>query len=473
MSAPLGPLSPALLNSPGRAQALRVFLLFVLVMLMLVPVLFMALLVSERRSHRDEAATEIAAKWGQQQTITGPALVVPWKEHWSTTDAKGVTTDHEAMRQVVILPESLHVTAKLTTETRRRGIYGVPVYRLDARLDGRFERPDLAKLGVKPEEIDWSRAVLALGVSDARAILEQVTVDWNGRRVEFEPGIGEAAELTDDAHPGYGRGAPLPAEPGGGIHATLGLTGEPWAQTFSVPLRLNGSKGVYFTPFGKQTIVEVSGAWTDPSFQGKWLPAARTVGPSGFRATWSIPSIGRNFPQVWKGDIDPAGTIKASSFGLDLVPEIDAYRLCERTLKYALLFFVLTFTAFWLLEVMSGRALHPIQYLLIGAALCLFLLLELSLSEHLGFGVSYALASAAVVGLIVHYASAVLARPWHAWLVGGGLALLYAFHFVVLRNEDYALLLGSLLFFGALAAVMSLTRRIDWYGAGGAPGPKA
>ena len=103
-----------------------------------------------------------------------------------------------------------------------------------------------------------------------------------------------------------------------------------------------------------------------------------------------------------------------------------------------------------------------IRALLIGAALSLFQLLELSLSEHLGFGVSYAIAAAAVVLLVVHYASAVLASRARAWLVGGGLALLYAFHFVVLRNEDYALLLGSLLFFGMLAAVMALTRRLDW-----------
>lgn len=466
MSAPLGPLSPTLMHAPGRAQALRVLVLFVLVLVLLVPTLFMTALVSERQSRRDEAAAEIASKWGEQQTLTGPALVVPWTERWTTTDDKGAVTAHEAVRRLVLLPESLRVTAKLATETRRRGIYAVPVYRLEARIDGRFERPDFARLGIRPDDVDWARAVLALGVSDPQAIQEQVAVDWGGRRVEFEPGVGDAAELAGDSSPPPVRGARPAPELGGGIHAELGLAGEPWAQPFSVPIRLNGSTGVYFTPFGKQTEVELSGAWRDPSFQGKWLPATRNVGPSGFDARWSIPSIGRNFPQVWKGESGPGEAIRASAFGLDLVPELDAYRLCARTLKYALLFFVLTFTAFWLLEVMSGKPLHPIQYLLIGAALCLFLLLELALSEHLGFGVAYAIASAAVVGLIVHYASAVLGSRTRAWLVGGGLAVLYAFHFVVLRNEDYALLLGSLLFFGALAAVMSLTRRIDWYGAG-------
>lgn len=452
MSSSLGPQSPPRMHAPGTAQAVRILILFVLVLALLIPALFMTFLVTERRERRDAAAAEIASKWGTQQTLTGPALIVPWKERWTTTDDKGVKTAHEAMRRLVLLPESLHVTAKLVTETRRRGIYGVPVYRLDARYEGRFAKPDFARLEVQPEGIDWSRAVLSLGVSDARAIQEQVAVDWNGRRLEFEPGVGDAAEL------------------GGGIHAELGLAGEPWSQPFSVPIRLNGSQGVYFTPFGRQTLVELAGDWKDPSFQGQWLPAERTVADAGFRATWRIPSLGRNFPQAWTSAIDASTTIHRSAFGLDLVPALDAYRLCERTVKYALLFFVLTFTAFWLLEVLGGRPLHPIQYLLIGAALCLFMMLELSLSEHVGFGLAYAIASVAVVGLIVHYAASVLGSMRRALLVGGGLALLYAFHFVVLRNEDYALLLGSLLFFATLAAVMTVTRRIDWYAGG--PGAK-
>lgn len=472
MSAPFGA------KSPGQAQAVRLLILLILVLVLQIPSLFMSSLVSERRQRRDAAAAEIASKWGAQQTLTGPALVVPWKKRRTVSDGQGRLVERVSERRLVLLPESLRVTAKLETETRRRGIYGVPVYRLDARIEGRFARPDFAKLQVLPEDVDWSRAVLSLGISDARAIQEQVVLDWNGRAIEFQPGAGDAPEL------------------GGGIHAELGLAGEPWGQPFTAPLRLNGTRGVYFTPFGRQTTVELSGAWPDPSFQGQWLPAERSVTASGFRAAWSIPALGRNFPQAWTdlpraaaavpsaaddagrvaaepppgAALEPGPAIARSAFGLDLVPAIDSYRLCDRTLKYALLFVVLTFTAFWLLEVLGGRPLHPIQYLMIGAALVMFLLLELALSEHVGFGVAYAIASALVVGLIVHYAASVLASRARALGVGGGLALLYAFHYVVLRNEDYALLLGSLLFFGALAAVMSATRRVDWY-AGERPGP--
>ncbi len=446
-----GPLSSPLFDAPGPRQVLRALLLLGLVLLLQIPTLFVSFLVTERRARHDEAAREVASKWGQRQTITGPALVVPWTHHWTQVDDKGVSRARSEERRLVLLPESLDVDARLHSEVRRRGIYPVPVYRLNATLSGRFAAPDFAVLNVPAEELDWSRAVLAIGVADARAIQQQVTVDWNGRPIEFLPGNEEAGEL------------------GSGIHAALDLKSAPWGQPFSVPIALNGSDGAFFAPFGKLTRVRLAGDWSRPSFQGPWLPTERAIKDTSFTAMWSIPSLGRNYPQAWTG-VGEREAIAASAFGLDFAPEIDAYRLCERTLKYALLFFLLTFTAFWLLEVLGGKPLHTLHYMLIGAALSVFMMLELALSEHLGFGASYAIAGAAVVALIVHYASAVLASRTKAALVGLGLALLYGFHYVVLRNEDYALLLGSLLLFGTLATVMATTRRIDWAKPAGTPG---
>lgn len=194
MSAPFGA------KSPGQAQAVRLLILLILVLVLQIPSLFMSSLVSERRQRRDAAAAEIASKWGAQQTLTGPALVVPWKKRRTVSDGQGRPVERVSERRLVLLPESLRVTAKLETETRRRGIYGVPVYRLDARIEGRFARPDFAKLQVLPEDVDWSRAVLSLGISDARAIQEQVVLDWNGRAIEFQPGAGDAPELGGGIH---------------------------------------------------------------------------------------------------------------------------------------------------------------------------------------------------------------------------------------------------------------------------------
>jgi inner membrane protein len=41
---------------------------------------------------------------------------------------------------------------------------------------------------------------------------------------------------------------------------------------------------------------------------------------------------------------------------------------------------------------------------------------------------------------------------------------LYALIYVLMRLEDYALLVGAVASFAAIALVMYFTRRIDWYG---------
>ncbi|MGK9939443.1 inner membrane CreD family protein, partial [Salmonella enterica subsp. enterica] len=51
------------------------------------------------------------------------------------------------------------------------------------------------------------------------------------------------------------------------------------------------------------------------------------------------------------------------------------------------------------------------------------------------------------------------------------LAALYAALYGLLLSEDYALLLGSLLLFAVLAALMVLTRRVDWYRLGASTPP--
>jgi inner membrane protein len=164
--------------------------------------------------------------------------------------------------------------------------------------------------------------------------------------------------------------------------------------------------------------------------------------------------------------------IQGSRFGVDLINPVDHYRMAERSVKYAGLFILLTFATLWLIEVLAGVRVHPIQYFMLGGALCLFYLLELSLSEHLGFPIAYALASAGVVGMVGAYSLVVLHGIGRALVVALGLALLYVYLYVLLMNEDYALLIGSVGLFAMLATIMYATRRVDWY-AVGARAPQA
>jgi inner membrane protein len=436
-----------LATSMRKSQLLRLFVLAVLALLLQIPVSMIGGLVSERQQRHDAAVTEVSSKWGEAQSITGPALVVPYTHRW-TDDAGGRPITRTETRNAIVLPEQLTIHGTMMSEVRRRGIFSVPVYRLGMRVEGEFAHLRLDELHVAPGDVDWRRAHLAVGVSDVRAIQEATTLTWSGRPIDFLPGTGNFVEG------------------GTGIHAPVAIDDTTQRFRFAFPLALNGSLGVDVVPFARTTTFELAGDYPHPSFQGKWLPAERTVGEHAFTARWSIPFLGRGYPQTWSSDSSMAETIAASRFGVQLVNPVDHYHMASRSVKYAFLFILLTFATLWLIEVLAGVRVHPIQYLMLGGALCLFYLLELALSEHLGFPVAYALASVAVIGMVGGYSLAILRRASRAAIVAAGVALLYGYLYLLLMNEDYALLVGSVGLFVILGAIMFVTRRVDWYAVG-------
>jgi inner membrane protein len=129
-------------------------------------------------------------------------------------------------------------------------------------------------------------------------------------------------------------------------------------------------------PAGKATRVALSSPWADPSFGGAYLPAKRTVGPGGFTAEWETSHFSRGFGQSWTNRAVDSGEMMqkflAVSFGVAFTQPIDGYRLVERAEKYGVLFFVLVFAVFFLFEVTASLRIHPLQYLLVGFAHCLF-----------------------------------------------------------------------------------------------------
>ena len=125
---------------------------------------------------------------------------------------------------------------------------------------------------------------------------------------------------------------------------------------------------------------------------------------------------------------------------------------------------LLTFLVFVFSEILNRYSIHPVQYLLIGLALVLFYTLLLSLSEQIGFTGSYIVSSLAIIGLITLYSKTIFSQNKMVAVLAGILIILYGFLFIVLRSEDYALLLGSIGLFIVLAIVMYLSRKVQWYG---------
>jgi inner membrane protein len=247
-----------------------------------------------------------------------------------------------------------------------------------------------------------------------------------------------------------------------------------------IDLEIVGTEQVAVVPVAAATLFKLSSNWPHPSFGGDFLPVDRTITTKGFAAQWRVSSLASSAQQdVALGRVlcttsNPAQTSSETSGGarsaecletvsVAFIDPVNTYVLSDRATKYGVLFIALTFVAVGLFEFMCALRVHPIQYLLVGAAISLFFLLLLSLSEHLPFSIAYATAAAACVLLLGYYASYML-HSWRRGLPFGlGMATLYGLLYLLLQLEQTALIVGSLALFALLALIMTLTRRVDWY----------
>lgn len=416
-----------------------------LIVLLAVPISLIRGVILQRERARDEAIADISATWGGEQSVMGPRLVVPYRRP-APNDAAGVETGFASF-----LPSSLDVSGSVTAEARDRGLFTVPVYAARLHLRGDFAIPDRDVPGLDDADMTWDEAALVLEVTDPKAIGAGSGVRWDEVDLELLPGI-----------PGGGSGRR-------GVHVPVVLP-DTGSADFEITLDLRGAEALWFVPFARSTRVSLASNWADPSFSGAWLPAVRAVDGDGFTAEWEVPFLGRDYGQGWTTPTDPYEQILASRFGTRFISPVDHYRMSERSTKYAYLFLALTFGFLWLFDTLVEVRVHPIQYLFVGAAMCMFYLLELSLSEHIGFVGAYGVAALGVVALIASYARTVLDSSRRGALMAGATGVLYSYLFALLTLERYALLVGSLGLFSALATVMHLTRNVDWHRM---PGPEA
>jgi inner membrane protein len=404
---------------------------------------------SGRQRYRDQATAEVARSTAGSQVLTGPIMVVKFRERLTAPAAGGATPPPPALRddEVVLLPDSLLIRSTVKVEERYRGIYRVQVYRATQRLTGVFRIPARLGLGPTRDLVEAEPGLLALGVSDSRGLRRPPEVALGGVAAAVEPGTGQTWLEQ-------------------GFSASVGpvLAQQATRVPFEIDLELIGTDRLTFVPVGSSTHAEMESEWPHPSFTGGFLPDERTITDKGFRASWQLSRYATGVDALIQGRrMKSKPELSTSDFGVRFVTPVDVYQQSTRAVKYGMLFVILTFAGFFLFEVLKRMAVHPIQYGMAGAAIAMFFLLLISLSEHVPFALAYLLASAGCVGLLAFYVGHVLRSAARGLGFGGLLAGLYAVLYVLLLSEDYALLLGSLLLFAVLGAVMFMTRRVDWY----------
>lgn len=390
------------------------------------------LLVSDREGIFNEAKSYVAGMWGQQQTISGPVLVL--------VGAPNPT--YGTIDRYFILPKQVTYEVSLEPEVRKKGIFNTTVYTEVVKISGIFSAEDIQRAGVSPQF--RQKGILSVPITDTRGIEKQVDLAWNDVSYPFAPGSGNVT---------IGQS---------GVHAEVALNQSP-EYAFSFSVRLKGSESMSFVPVGQETDASIVSSWQAPEFVGSFLPEKSDITSDGFSASWKVSSFGRSFSQVIREEeFDPA-VFAGSAFGVHLNEGVDFYTQMYRSVKYAILFIVVTFVTFFLFEVLTRTRMHSIQYLLIGAALALFYLLLLSLAEHIGFAWAYVAATGMITGLVTIYSASILNKKSHSLIIATLLIVLYGYLYFVLQLEEYALLFGAFLLFALLGSVMYLTKDIDWF----------
>ena len=440
----------------AASPALKFFLICFLILLLLIPLLIVGGLVSERESRSMQVRSEVARTWGGIQQLAGPFLIVPYKVRVETKEGDKIISQ-DVYRNAVFMPEELSINGKSVSEVLHRSIFAVSVYTANLAVEGRFLTPEVTDADSSAFEVDWRGATLVLALSDVSGLKDATTLKINGNEdLPFEPSLLLSSTNLNGIHVKLGRSKSL-----------IGAEGTPLQPfSFRADLNFTGSTSLTFAPAARETRVSLSSDWPHPSFMGAFSPGERTITDKGFTASWRIPHLARSVPQAWspaEAGIDRFGPYY---FGVTLYQPVDFYDLVTRAVKYGVLFLAVTFMGVFVLELVSGKRVHAVQYLFVGLAMIFFYVLLLSLSEHIGFTPAYIAAAGATGGMLSLYAGKALESTRSGLMMLALFLVIYAFLYLILRLEDYALLAGALLGFAALTAVMFTTLRVDWSGAG-------
>ena len=447
-------------RSPGFKLLLTGLVGFVL----MIPLLMVYGLVSDRQHQARVAQDAITAGSGGAQVVSGPVLVIPYEEQRVTNETvNGIaaTRTQTIRKQLFLSPDRHLIETELQPERKKKALYETVIYL--AKMDGeaRFVLPsDLSRFGVTRDQLLLDETQIRFGTSDPRGLRAVADVRVGGKRIELEPGEG------------------VRSSGGAGFSGTIDWSdGGPLPVEYAYTIR--GSRSLTLVPRGGQTDWNVSSTWQHPGFGGSFLPDSSDISSEGFAASWSIGNLALGQSMVTQEDLPPvrdigtggdptydrmedrqAGTSKSAT--ISMVEPADIYAQVDRSVKYGFLFIGFTFLAFLLFDVVGGARVAAAEYLLTGAGLVLFFVLLLAFAEVVGFALAYVVASAAIIGLLTAYSAAVLGGWKRAGFIGVLLSILYAGLYVLLSLEAASLIVGSVTMFFALAGVMYATRNVEW-----------
>lgn len=430
----------------------RMLMVGFLVVILLIPLSYINKLIDERAYRQQDVVSEINDKWGNNVLVYGPILKLPYKTYTETKTYNEKTKTYfketqTHIKYAYIFPESLNSDTDVKSKTLKRGNFESAVFTTKMDFSGHYIPVDLVPKGIKSEDIIWENASIIIKTSNLKGIKSEVQITLLDKAYSFETNFNQNNNSNLD------------------ILESSFINGKDLFQSqkteFKFSMTFNGSRQIELVPIGKITTMQMTSNWADPSFMGNYLPNDETkkISKNGFKADWKVLHINRAFSQQHLKSIP---NLNQFAFGTKFMVMVDEYQKSERSAKYGFLVIGLTFLVFFLIQTLSKINIHPFQYLMIGLALTMFYTLLVSISEHSNFLKAYLIAGISVIVLITLYSKSILKTFKFPLFIGASLSALYAFIYVIIQLENYALLVGSIGLFLILAIVMYVSRKIDW-----------
>ncbi len=400
---------------------LKLIGLSALLMGSLVPGCLIKGLISDRQNYEAQAISSVVAGWAAWHEVGAVTFAVPYHYlDYNEKEKVTVRTDHA----LNLIPSTLSITSSDKFETRKRGIFEIPIYKANLEMRGEFEIPkDLAPIDRR--EIQTPNAQqIKLGFKHSEAISE-FAFKLNGDPMTLKR-TTEGFVLT--------------------LSEKTFLPGE--KVKFELHAQLNGHRGFDIRTEADLLEVNMSSRWPHPSFQGQ-LPIDQSISKAGFTARWKLIQ-----PQI------------NQSISVGFMSPVNHYSQAERALKYSFLITLLVLSALFLFETLWSMRIHSMQYLLMTLPLSVFYVLLLAASEQIGFVGAYIAASSAVLVLLFIYFKAIGASLKQSFVLITVIAGVKALIYTMLSSEDFALLIGSISLFLTLSAFMLMTAKVNWSLAG-------
>ena len=381
--------------SEGQSTGRKMLMIGLMVGLLSIAAMLVWLMAYDRETTQDSVSRQICESWGPAETFHGPFV--------------------ELADGSLQLPVRNAVDAVFSTHMLYRDIYQTLVYTGDFTFASALpDVPDSLLAGGK----------LRLTISPKSRVQ---AISARIGTTEVPVGLSRDTVLIS-----------LPAECQPGDEVTL-----------TMAMKCAGRIS-FSTPATDSVSIDVHGDCGNPSFGGT-PPDDRGIGKKEYSAQWRFGAYDQPFST--EPDANEFRIARATP-SVTMLAGIDCYQKVTRSIKYAFLTILLTFMCVFFAEITVRRPIPVLNYLLIGFALVLFYCLLLSFAEFMAFWLSYLVAAVMTVGLVSVYIGAVLKDARMGRAVALLLTLLYLYCFILVNVSNYALLMGSLLLFFALAGIM-------------------